>query len=135
MQILKKVLAISREANTSLGSSRKLIMRLAAGCCLVFKTFISFSLSENIATSAPEIVKVSNNNTASRTTNKVIPCGSAARKIKESLLNKKLVIEWLSNERCFSDRLNYKGRSNGLPVYYLKQSYYFKYIPLKRKIF
>ena len=101
MQILKKVLAISNEANTSLGSSRKLMIRFAAGCCLVFNIFISFSLRENIATSAPDMVNVSKSKTASRITSKVMPCGSVARKIKESLLNNRLVIEWLSNGKVF----------------------------------
>ena len=75
MQILINVLAISNEAYTSLGSSRRLIMRLAAGCCFVFKHIHIFFIQRKQATSAPEIVKVSNNKTPSRITSKVVPCG------------------------------------------------------------
>jgi hypothetical protein len=93
IQILKNVLAINRDAKTSFGSSRKLIMRRAAGCCLVLSTFMSFSLSEKMATSAPEIVKESINSAASNIISSVIPCGSADSKINSSLLNPKLIIE------------------------------------------
>ena len=90
MLILIKIPAIISEAYTSFGSLSKLTIRLAAGCCFVFSIFISLLLSEKKATSAPEIVNVSNNNTIKSITSKVAALWSAARKIKESLVHKKL---------------------------------------------
>ena len=92
-QIFRNVLAINKEANTSFGSSRKFMIRFAAECCFVLRTLISFSFSEKSATSAPDMVKTRNNNTARRIISIVIPCVSAARKIKDKLLNKRSLIE------------------------------------------
>lgn len=44
------------------------------------------------------------------------------------------MIEWLSNEKFFSDRLNDKGRSKGLP-HIIAAKLLFNYIPLKRQTF
>jgi len=41
------------------------------------------SFNENKATSAPEIIKLSNNNTISIMTRKVVPCRLVARRTKE----------------------------------------------------
>ena len=75
--------AISRDAYTSFGSSSKLTMRLAEGCCLVFSIFTSLLFNENKATSAPEIVKVSNNRMIKIITRKVENWVLTASKTKE----------------------------------------------------
>jgi hypothetical protein len=93
IQILRKMLAISNEANTSLGSSRKLMILLAAGCCFVFSTFTSLSFKEKIATSAPEIVKLSKRRSRRRITRKVVPCVLAASNICEKSILKKPITE------------------------------------------
>lgn len=77
-EILMNVLAISNEANTSFGSSKKLMIRFAAGCCFVLSILISLLLSEKMATSAPEMVKLSNSKASKRTTSNVVTCGLAA---------------------------------------------------------
>ena len=79
VQILIKVPEISSEAYTSLGSSSRFVIRLAAGCCFVLRTLMSLLLSVNRATSAPEMMKVSSNNTPSVILSTIIfPCGLAA---------------------------------------------------------
>lgn len=50
MQRLKKVPAINNEVYTSFLSSSRLIILLAAGCCLVFKRLMSFVFKEKIKT-------------------------------------------------------------------------------------
>ena len=83
MQIFMNVPAMSIEVYTSLGSSSKSVIFLAAACCLVFSMFTSLLFSENKATSAPDTTKVSNNKANKAMIRKVVPCGVAASKIKE----------------------------------------------------
>jgi len=83
MQILKKVFAMSIDVYTVFLSSSKLIIRFAAVCCFVFSIFTSLAVSENNATSAPEIVNTSNSKATSRIIRKVVPCRFTASKIVE----------------------------------------------------
>ena len=80
---------MSSDAKTSFGSSRKLIMRLAAGCCFVFSILISLLFKENMATSAPDMVNTNSNSTNNSKTNRVAPCGLVARRATEKLFCKK----------------------------------------------
>ncbi len=48
-------------------------MRLAAECCFVFSILMSLLFRENKATSAPEMVKASNNKAANTKMRKVVP--------------------------------------------------------------
>ena len=80
MLILKKVPAINSEVYTAFRSSSKVVMRRAAACCLVFSMFTSLLCKEKRATSAPEVIKLSNNKTSSNTIFKTVPCGEAKSK-------------------------------------------------------
>ena len=51
--IFTKLLAMSIEASKIFGCSSRLTIRLKDGCCLVFKTLMSFDVSEKKATSLP----------------------------------------------------------------------------------
>ena len=53
MPIFTKLFVISMAANNVLGCSSKVTMRLNEGCWRVFKTLISFEVSEKKATSLP----------------------------------------------------------------------------------
>jgi hypothetical protein len=65
--ILKKVLAIKSDVYTALRSSNKVTIRLAAGCCLVLSMFTSLLCKEKRATSAPDVIKLSNSKTNNKT--------------------------------------------------------------------
>lgn len=100
MQILVKVLASNKEANTSLGSSKSEMIFLAALCCLVFNILMSLLFSENKATSAPEITKLNNSKTPN-TLNKIGVWTSMASKIYNSGSNEKFITEWVSKKKGF----------------------------------
>ena len=79
IQILTKVPPMRSDAYTSLGSSSRVTIFLAALCCFVFSILMSFLFNENKATSAPEMVKDNNNSTIKVIARKVVPCGLIAR--------------------------------------------------------
>jgi len=72
MEIFTKLFTMSKEASRILGSSSKLRILLAAGCCFVFSMLISLYDSEKNATSEPETRKDNNNNNNSKKTRIVI---------------------------------------------------------------
>ena len=106
--------AINKDVYTSLGSSSRSVMRRAAICRFVLSIFTSLLVKENKATSAPEIIKLSNKNPAKAAISRVVPC-NVANKVKELELKKSMMAEWLSNAIGLSES-NQKGRSTGLPV-------------------
>src|SRR5687768_15614133 len=75
MQILINVPAINKDAYTALGSSSRLVIRLAGVFCFVFSRFTSLLLRENSAASAPEIKKSNTRKTISKTKSNVDPFG------------------------------------------------------------
>ena len=83
MQILMNVPAINNDAYTSLGSSSRLVILLAAECCFVFNTLISLLLRENKATSDPEIIKVRIRSIARAIPRMIFPWALAASRVKE----------------------------------------------------
>jgi hypothetical protein len=58
-------------------------MRRAAACCFVFSILMSLLLSENKATSAPDMANDNNSNDNKRIIRKVVPCVFIASKTKE----------------------------------------------------
>lgn len=75
--MLQNVFVISIETYTALGSSKSSKIRLAADCCLVFNTSISFSSNENIAACEPAIEKEITINMHNKATKSVVLCNSA----------------------------------------------------------
>jgi hypothetical protein len=86
MQIEMNVPDNNSDAYTSLGSSRRSVIRRAAECCFVFNILISLLLKENKATSAPDIKKIRTSKSTRSTRRKVEPWRFVARKITKVLI-------------------------------------------------
>jgi hypothetical protein len=78
--ILSRILAISREARSALGSSSRFTILLQELSCLVFRMLISLSLREKKAILDPETIKDITRKKRIRITRMVVAC---------ALINKK----------------------------------------------